>query len=289
MGVLAKRLTRWSIQAWVLFDEQKSARPSEGCYEHTYLLKSLVADACCKEAKLYLVWLDRHIGVPVDMVCLIMNAYMGATSVSKPPNGDTPGILLRAGVKQVCPLSPILFNLCIKLILRMVKAKAKKLRPGACKYFDLLISCLAYADDLVLIAQSPRALHKLLNEASDAATILGLSFRPDKCSLSLVTDGCQTVRTEQTAFTIQGTQFPALENEESYRYLGVPVGLIHNIDDIPNIVPCLIRDLEVIRSSLLAPWQKLDPIRTFIQPCLTYALGAGNPLKKSLHDLMPSR
>ena len=196
----------------------------------------------------------RHIGVPADMVCLIMNAYIGATSVSKPPNGDTPGIPLRAGVKQVCPLRPILFNLCIKLILRMVKAKAKKLKSGACKYFDLLISCLAYADDLVLIAQSPRALQKLLNEASDAATILGLSFRPDKrASLSLVTDGCQTYCTEQTDFTIQGTQFPALENEESYRYLGVPVGFIHNIDDIPNIVPRLIRDLEVIRSSLLAP------------------------------------
>jgi hypothetical protein len=75
-----------------------------------------------------------------------------------------------------------------------------------------------------------------------------------------------------------------LENEESYHYLGVPIGLIHNIDDIPNIVPLLIRDLETIRSSLLAPWQKLDAIRTFIQPCLTYALRAGNPLKQSLRD-----
>ena len=30
MGILAKRLTRWSIEAGVLSDEQKSARPSEG-------------------------------------------------------------------------------------------------------------------------------------------------------------------------------------------------------------------------------------------------------------------
>ena len=64
----------------------------------------------------------------------------------------------------------------------------------------------------------------------------------------------------------------------------MPIGLIHNIDDLPNIVPCLIRDLEIIRASLLAPWQKLDAIRTFIQPCLTYALRAGDPLKKSLHE-----
>ena len=36
--------------------------------------------------------------------------------------------------------------------------------------------------------------------------------------------------------------------------------------------------------SLLAPWQKLDAIRMFLQMCLTYALRAGIPLKKSLHD-----
>ena len=42
MAVWAKRLTRWSID---LAAEQKSARPTEGCYEHTYLLKSLAADA----------------------------------------------------------------------------------------------------------------------------------------------------------------------------------------------------------------------------------------------------
>ena len=302
MGILAKRLTRWSIEAGVLSDEQKSARPSEGCYEHTYLLKSLVADSRRRKKKLYLAWLDirnafgsvphntirstlRHIGVPADLVTLIMNAYSGATSIINTPNGTTAPIPLCAGVKQGCPLSPILFNLCIELILRMVKAKAKKLKSGACVYHDSIISCLAYADDLVLIARSPTALQKLLNKASDAATILGLSFRADKCaSLSLVTDGRCTVRTEQSDFLIQGARFPALENEQSYRYLGVPIGLIHNIDDLPNIVPRLIRDLEIIRASLLAPWQKLDAIRTFIQPCLTYALRAGDPLKKSLYE-----
>ena len=302
MGVMAKRLTSWSIDAGVLSDEQKSARPSEGCYEHTYLLKSLVADARRRKKKLFLAWLDirnafgsvphatirsvlRHIGVPADLVTLVLNAYTGATSVIRTPQGDTPAIPLRAGVKQGCPLSPILFNLCIELILRMVKAKASKLKSGACVYHGLTISCLAYADDLVIIARSARALQDLLDQASDGATILGLSFRPDKCaSLSLVTDGRATVRTATTDLTIQGEHFPALENEESYRYLGVPIGLIHNIDDIPNIVPRLIRDLEVLRVSLLAPWQKLDAIRTFLQPCLTYALRAGNPLKKSLHE-----
>ena len=49
-----------SIDAGVLSDEQKSARPSEGFYEHTYLLKSLVADSRQCKQKLFLAWLDIH-------------------------------------------------------------------------------------------------------------------------------------------------------------------------------------------------------------------------------------
>ena len=101
------------------------------------------------------------------------------------------------------------------------KAKASKLKSVACVYHGSYISCLAYADDLVIIARSAHALQDLLDQASDGATILGLSFPPDKCaSLSLVSDGRVTVRTAVTDFMIQGEHFPALENEESYRYLG---------------------------------------------------------------------
>ena len=88
IGVMAKRPTRWSIDAGAISDEQKSVRPPEGCYEHTYLLKSLVADSRRRKQKLFLTWLDirnalgsvphatirlvlRHIGVPSDLVTLI--------------------------------------------------------------------------------------------------------------------------------------------------------------------------------------------------------------------------
>ena len=108
MGVMAKRLTRWSIDGGILSLEQKCARPSEGCYEHTYILKSLVGQARNKK-KLNMAWLDirnafgsvphstiratlRHIGVPQDLISLIMNAYTGATTVIKTPNGNTSAI-----------------------------------------------------------------------------------------------------------------------------------------------------------------------------------------------------
>lgn len=43
-------------------------------------------------------------------------------------------------------------------------------------------------------------------------------------------------------------------------------------------------DLECNEKSLLTPWKKLDMIRTFIQPALTFALSAGEPNKSSLSN-----
>ena len=73
-------------------------------------------------------------------------------------------------------------------------------------------------------------------------------------------------------FSVQGGNIPVLLKEESYRYLGVPIGLLYDASDMNTITNKLIKDLEKIRDSLLAPWQKLDAVRTFIQPCITYAL-----------------
>ena len=295
MGILAKRLTRWSIDMGILSPEQKCARPTEGCYEHTYILKSLVGQARHNKKKLSVAWLDirnafgsvphvtipntlRHIGVPSELISFIMNAYTGASTSIKTPDGETRAIPIRAGVKQGCPLSPILFNLCIELIIRRVKAAASKLKSGNCVHYGSALCCLAYADDLVIVARSKEALQRLLDAASKAAHIVGFQFRPDKCaSLSLTSTKQRAAFVKTEDFTIQGNHIPALAQEESYRYLGVPMGLIHNIDDLPSIVPQLIKHIELIGASLLAPWQKIDAFRTFVQPCLSYALRAGNP------------
>ncbi len=95
----------------------------------------------------------------------------------KTSNGSTCAISIQAGVKQGCPLSPILLNLSI--------------------------------DTLTLTSTKQRA-----------------TFA------------------EQRDFIIWGNHIPALSQEESYCYLGIPIRLIDNIDDIPSIVPNLIKHIE---------------------------------------------
>ena len=45
--------------------------------------------------------------------------------------------------------------------------------------------------------------------------------------------------------------------------------------------------LHKIEHVLLTPWQKLDAIRTFVEPCLTYTFRSTDPTTKSLQDYRP--
>jgi hypothetical protein len=298
MSVMADRLVNYSIENNYLSSSQKSARPTEGCYEHTFVLQSLVLDAKRHQKNLCLAWLDlrnafgsvpheviritlSHMGVPDSVVNLVMNIYTNATTEIKTPAGSTPGIPIHAGVKQGCPLSPILFNLCIEIILRAVAMKGHA--TGPVKHFNGQISVLAYADDLVLIAKTKDKLQQLLDAASSTADLIGLEFRPDKCaSLCMTYDKRYDGNIQLHQMKVQGKDIPALEEHEHYRYLGIPIGMIREVDQLESLLDDLCNDLDRIHSSLLAPWQKLDAIKTFVQPCLTYALRAGEPKKAPL-------
>ena len=210
MSVIANHLVSFAIHNNLLSDCQKSARPTEGCYEHSFILHSLTGDAKRLQKNVFLAWLDfknafgsvshdvikitlKHLGIPDGIVDLVNNIYTNATTEVRTANGTTPPIPILAGVKQGCPLSPILFNLCIEIILRSVIAKGQSFGPV--KHHGLDISVLAYADDLVLIARDKKKLQLLLDAASSSASLIGLNFRQDKCaSISLTySKRCETL------------------------------------------------------------------------------------------------
>ena len=113
--------------------------------------------------------------------------------------------------------------------------------------------------------------------------LIGLEFRPDKCESSCATYSKRVDGNIQLHdFKIQNLVMPALSQHEHYRYLSVPMGLMKDVDSLDHLVDDLCGDSDKINESLLAPWQKLDIIRMFVQPSLTFALHAGEPEKASL-------
>ena len=227
-----------------------------------------------------------HMGFSNSFVDLIKDIYTNATTVVRTSRDDeTPPINVNAGVKQGCPISPILFNLTSELLIRCVISKCEENPNIPFKLQKQPISILAYADDLVIISRTKEGLQDLLSEISVAADVLNLSFRQDKCAtLSLTCSRNCPSRVSDIQFFVQNNEIPYLKQEESYRYLGVPIGLIYDASDMKSITDRLIADLNKIQDSLLAPWQKLDEIRTFIQPALTYALRSCPVSRESLKE-----
>ena len=171
---------------------------------------------------------------------------------------------------------------------RVVVAKAKeyiqdRLNEIPVTIYGIPVSILAYADDLVLVSRSVKGLQFLLDRAGLAATLLGLMFKPAKCAtLTLNCKGGTKVL--NTQYNVQNKIIPSLKKEEPYRYLGVPVGIEVEQHEANEICEQLITDLDKIEKSLLAPWQKLDAIRTFLQPRLSYILRAEDVKIKTLQN-----
>ena len=92
------------------------------------------------QKNLFLAWLDlcnafgsiphdvitvtlSHLGVPDSVLNLVTNIYTNATTEVRTLNGSTPNIPINAGVKQGRPLSLIIFNLCIEIIVCAILVK----------------------------------------------------------------------------------------------------------------------------------------------------------------------
>lgn len=300
-SLLATRVSTTAINNNLMSDQQKSARPSEGCHEHTHTLQTVVADCKRNGKNCFIAWLDlrnafgsiphqaiyatlSHMGFPIPFISLLQDIYTNANTVVRTSRTEeTPPIPIKAGVKQGCPISAILFNLTSELLLRAILHKAQEQSDLPFSLYNKHISVLAYADDLVLLSRTRAGLQAFLDAVSQAADTLTLTFRSDKCSsLALTCNRREPHRVADTIFTVQNAEIPPLTREESYRYLGIPIGLLYHPTEMTNITDQLIEDLRKINDSLLAPWQKLDAIRTFIQPCLTYVLRACPVTKDSL-------
>ncbi|KAE8742073.1 hypothetical protein FOCC_FOCC012400 [Frankliniella occidentalis] len=77
---------------------------------------------------------------------------------------------------------------------------------------------------------------------------------------------------------------PALREGESYQHLGVPTGWKVDQSPVGVIKTCAV-DVKSIATSLLAPWQKLQAVRTFITSRLHYSFLTARVPKKDLEGL----
>ena len=92
-----------------------------------------------------------EMGIPNHLTCLLRNLYSGQEVTLRTGHGTTDWFQIRKGVCQGCILSPCLFNMYAKYIMRntgLVEAQAR------IKIARRNTNNLKYADDTTLMAES---------------------------------------------------------------------------------------------------------------------------------------
>ncbi|KAL1481679.1 hypothetical protein MTO96_034303 [Rhipicephalus appendiculatus] len=175
--------------------------------------------------------------------------------------GTTEPVAIASGLCQGCPLSGLLFNLVVDPVIRGVQGDGDA------------HNILAHADDLTPLADSPAQLQDRINIVETLASPLGLALNPAKCS-SLHICGATPVGMRPTTSTVSGVPIQPLQDNQPQRFLGRPLGF-----RLPSRTGSAIDDAiahaSAIFSSMLAPWERIDAVKTFIYPALNFAMRCG--------------
>ena len=194
-AVVAGRILAWAMDEGIMSPSQKGFLPMEGCLEHNHLMTSVLQDSRRRKRPIVLSWLDlkdAYGSVPHKTLFTIMglaglsgrtmevvkDLYHQTTTSICTGKDKTGPITIMRGVKQGCPLSPILFNLVMEVLVRAAEST-----PGAgYKVANSIIKSLAYADDLCMFASSPEVMQEMLDRIHRASEWSGLTFSPRKCA-----------------------------------------------------------------------------------------------------------
>ena len=119
-------------------------------------------------------------GIPDHTTCLLRNLYACQEATVRTGHGITDLYQIGKGVRQGCILSPCLFNLNAKYIMR--NAGLEEAEAGI-KIARRNINNLRYADDTTLMAESEEELKSLLMKVKKESEKVGLKLNIQKMKI----------------------------------------------------------------------------------------------------------
>ncbi|GBN07188.1 Retrovirus-related Pol polyprotein from type-1 retrotransposable element R2 [Araneus ventricosus] len=202
-------------------------------------------------------------GAGLTFTELIRDIYANSSTKILSDGGLSRDIPVQSGVKQGCPISGLLFNLCIDPIIRGVQSNNTSHR------------ILAFADDLCLLANSAEELQLSLSFVNAGLKRLGLSLNLAK-SVALQVSGKQPVGVRNSHLFIDNNMIRNIAEGEFHKFLGKPVGF-NPCPDYKHLSE-LAEIATLILESSLAPWQRIAELKTFFFPALQF------PMRNSQFD-----
>jgi exonuclease III len=229
--------------------EQGGFRQNEECLGQVVALHEILVRRRAAGTRSYVAFVDlksafdmvphealfarlAHVGIGGPVLQFIKGLYRSSSMRLRFPDGSlSEPYALQRGVRQGCPLSSILFNIYIDTMFdNWVDAAGVSVAvqvPGSDKKFPLKIPGLLFADDGVVLADSPAALIAILLLVSQWCDRWHMSANASKCAIMLVPLQSSNAEYQDfktavcnrflAGFVIQGAPVPVVEKTT---YLG---------------------------------------------------------------------
>ena len=119
-------------------------------------------------------------GIPDHVICLLRNLYAGQEATVRTGHGTIDWFQTGKGIHQGCILSPCLFNLYAKYIIRNVGLEDAQAKI---KIAGRNINNLRYTDDTTLMAESEEELKSLLMKVKEVSGKVGFMLNIQKTEI----------------------------------------------------------------------------------------------------------
>eukprot|EP00732_Lithocolla_globosa_P000541 Lithocolla_globosa_v1_NODE_177_length_5446_cov_18.556483.p1 type:complete len:863 gc:universal NODE_177_length_5446_cov_18.556483:2622-34(-) len=179
-SLINRRLYIWAEKHGILSEEQGGFRKSRSCDDHALTLAELIKMRIGKKKSTYTCFVDfrkafdsvyrKGLWVRLwrsgikDKIYKTLRAIYDETSATLNINGQkTKNFSCDIGIRQGCPLSPLLFAIFINQLIDDLKALKVGISISTENQTKQLAS-LFFADDLVLLAESAEDLQILISE-----------------------------------------------------------------------------------------------------------------------------
>ena len=280
--ILLKRLTNFIDIKTLLSPHQIGFIKGKTTSDHIFFLRTIVEKVVKRnKKKLYAVFIDfkkaydtvnrelllkklQSLGINGVFMRNINAMYNKTEYTIKLKGGYTRAIKSNLGLKQGCPLSPLLFNLYIDDIKDIFDAKCDPIDIQ-----DIKINHFLYADDLVILSESPAGLQHCIDKAFNFATAKHLTINVKKSKTMVFNHTGKFVR---DTFTLDNK---ALEPVQSFCYLGVDIKCSGTMKHAMNVLND--KGRKALRPLLCAIARFNIPVttsinlfHTFISPILLY-------------------
>ena len=226
--LLFNRLDKYIEENELIYPEQIGFRKKFRTSDHILTLKTLIDKAFKSKNYLFSCFVDfskafdmvnraallhklELYNISGPFLNIIKDMYQSVRCSVKIGNSLSPSFSTKSGVKQGCILSPTLFSLFINDLNRNFDEKCDQVLIG-----ERLLSCLLYADDIVLLSKSAEGLQNALNCLSEFCLRWNLKVNINKTKVIIFNKSGKILKGFSFTFDDE-----IVEVVNEYKYLGI--------------------------------------------------------------------